>query len=134
MGLWSPLQWFSRSKLSAALDRFEDPRETLEYRNAQQQELLRKVRQGLIEVATSKRHLELQTQRIRERIAHFEEQARCSRRHRWRRHNADDACCRSGHIGLKVSPSSMMPPPSPRMGQPLAIAIAASILSALMML
>jgi len=58
------------------MDREEDPRETLDYAYAQQQELLRKVRQGLIEVATSKRQLELQTRQIQAKIPQLEDQAR----------------------------------------------------------
>ena len=54
MGLWSRMFLVFKSKTNAALDRAEDPRETLDYAYAQQQELLRKVRQGLIEVATSR--------------------------------------------------------------------------------
>jgi phage shock protein A len=58
------------------MDRVEDPRETLDYAYAQQQELLRKVRQGLIEVATSKCQLELQTRQIEAKIPQLEDQAR----------------------------------------------------------
>jgi phage shock protein A len=76
MGLWSRFALLFRSRTSAALDRAEDPRETLDYAYAQQQELLRKVRQGLIEVATSKKQLEHQTRQIESRIPQLEDQAR----------------------------------------------------------
>src|SRR5204863_936347 len=68
MGLWARVAMLFRSKTSAALDRAEDPRETLDYAYAQQQELLRKVREGLIEVSTSKKQLERQTQQIQAKV------------------------------------------------------------------
>ena len=73
MGLWSRFALLFRSKTNAALDRAEDPRETLDYAYTQQQELLRKVRQGLIEVTTSKKRLERQTQQIGAKIPQPEE-------------------------------------------------------------
>src|SRR5205807_2281960 len=76
MGLWSRALLLFRSKTTAALDRVEDPRETLDYAYAQQQELLLRVRQGLVEVATSKHQLLNQAQRIEARIPRLEEQAR----------------------------------------------------------
>jgi phage shock protein A len=76
MGLWARVALLFRSKTSAALDRAEDPRETLDYAYTQQQELLRKVREGLIEVSTSKKQLERQTQQIQARVPQLEDQAR----------------------------------------------------------
>lgn len=75
MGLWSRMLMLFRIKGSAILDRHEDPRETLDYAYSQQQELLRKVRQGLVEVATAKRQLQEQTERLRGRVPQTEEQA-----------------------------------------------------------
>ena len=76
MGLWSRIMLLFRTNANAALDRAEDPRLTFDYAYAQQQELLRKVREGLVEVATSKRQLEHQTRKILESIPRLEEQAR----------------------------------------------------------
>lgn len=76
MNLFTRLQVFISSKTNAALDRAEDPRQTLDYAYGRQQELLHKVKRGLIEVATSRRQLELQAKRLRERVPQFEEQAR----------------------------------------------------------
>jgi phage shock protein A len=76
MGLWSRFWFLYRVRTSAALDRIEDPRETLDYAYEQQQELLAQVRQGLVEVATAKRQLEQQTRKLRERIPQLEDQAR----------------------------------------------------------
>jgi len=49
-----------RSKANKALDRAEDPRETLDYSYTKQRELLVKVRRGVADVATSRKRVELQ--------------------------------------------------------------------------
>ena len=76
MGVWSRVLLFLKVKASAGLDRAEDPRQVLEYALDQQQAVLRKVRLGLIEVATSKHQLEQQAQRQRARVPQLEDQAR----------------------------------------------------------
>jgi phage shock protein A len=76
MSLWSRIKLLFKMRSSAALDRAENPLQVLEYVYGQQQEFLRKVRRGLIEVATAKRQLELQVQRQTERIPQLEVQAR----------------------------------------------------------
>ncbi len=53
-----------RAKADKALDRAEDPRETLDYSYTKQQELLQKVRRGVADVATSRKRLELQMQQL----------------------------------------------------------------------
>src|SRR5204863_5833968 len=53
-----------RSKANNALDRLEDPRETLDYSYQRQLEMLQKVRRGVADVATSRKRLELQIARI----------------------------------------------------------------------
>ncbi len=76
MSLWSRIMLLFQAKSHAALDRAEDPREMLDYGYTQQQELLRKVKQGLIEVSTSKAQLQQQVEKLRTRIPQLEEQAR----------------------------------------------------------
>lgn len=76
MSLWSRIKLLFRMKSSAALDRAEDPRQVLDYAYSQQQEFLRKVKQGLIEVATSKQQLAQQVQKQHNRIPQLETQAR----------------------------------------------------------
>src|SRR5919198_592863 len=76
MGLWSRTLMLFRIRTSAALDRAEDPREVLDYAYSQQLELLRKVKQGLVDVATSKAQLEHQAEKLRARLPHLEGQAR----------------------------------------------------------
>lgn len=60
MGLMKRMSLVFRSKANKALDRAEDPRETLDYSYEKQRELLVKVRRGVADVATSRKRLELQ--------------------------------------------------------------------------
>src|SRR4051794_16471363 len=53
-----------RSKTSRALDKMEDPREMLDDSYDQQVKMLQQVRQGLAEVATAKKRIELQGQEM----------------------------------------------------------------------
>ncbi|MDX1616156.1 MAG: PspA/IM30 family protein [Candidatus Promineifilaceae bacterium] len=75
MGLWQRIMLFFKIRTSSTLDQAEDPRQTYDYAYAQQQELLRKVKQGLIEVATAKEQLAKQIRRQRARIPQLEKQA-----------------------------------------------------------
>ncbi|MBI2863851.1 MAG: PspA/IM30 family protein [Chloroflexi bacterium] len=76
MSIWSRIMLLLRVKTRAALERAEDPREVMTYVDEQQQELLRKVKQGLIEVAISKRQLQQQVEKLRVRVPQVEAQAR----------------------------------------------------------
>jgi len=62
-------------KTNASLNQLEDPRQVFDYAYEQQHVILRQVRQGLVEVATSKRQLEQQVERLRARIPKTEAQA-----------------------------------------------------------
>jgi len=76
MGLWSRLKLIFSTKASSAMDRAEDPRQVLDYAYGQQQLLLVKLRQGLVEVATSKQQLERQSKKLASRVPQLDEQAR----------------------------------------------------------
>ena len=76
MGLLSRMSTIFKSKMSKALDKAEDPRETLDYSYEKQLELLQKVKRGIVEVTTSKKRLELQAQKIRDDASHMDDQAR----------------------------------------------------------
>lgn len=78
MGLWQRFMMIFKSKASKALDRAEDPRETLDYSYEKQLELLQKVRRGVADVATSRKRLELQIQGITQQEAKLDEQARAA--------------------------------------------------------
>ncbi|HEX2053389.1 MAG TPA: PspA/IM30 family protein [Actinomycetota bacterium] len=76
MGIGRRISTIFRAKASKALDRAEDPRETLDYSYERQQELLQKVRRGLSDVATSRKRVELQAQQLRASGEKLESQAR----------------------------------------------------------
>ena len=75
MGLFSRVLMIFKMKANSAIDRAEDPRQLVDYAYAQQQELLRKTKQGLIEVAASKVRLEQQARRLRDQVPQLEDQA-----------------------------------------------------------
>ena len=76
MGLGRRVSAIFRAKASKALDRAEDPRETLDYSYERQQELLQKVRRGLTDVATSRKRVELQAQQVKASADKLEDQAK----------------------------------------------------------
>jgi phage shock protein A len=65
-----------RSKANKALDKAEDPRETLDYSYTKQRELLQKVRRGVADVATSRKRIELQMQQLQQQSGKLEGQAK----------------------------------------------------------
>lgn len=76
MGLMSRMSTIIRAKMNQLLDRAEDPRETLEYSYEKQLEMLRDVKRGVVDVATSKRRLQMQASRLHDDLRKFDEQAR----------------------------------------------------------
>src|SRR5512139_3735751 len=76
MGLWQRFTLIFKSKASKALDKAEDPRETLDYSYEKQLELLQKVRRGVADVATSKKRLELQAAKLEQSVEKLDGQAR----------------------------------------------------------
>lgn len=78
MNLLTQIQMFFKVKTSAALDAAEDPRQTLEYAYQRQQDMLRKIKQGLIDVATARRHIEFQSKKLRDRLPVLDDQAKRS--------------------------------------------------------
>ena len=65
-----------RAKADKALDRMEDPRETLDYSYKQQVEMLTRVRRGVADVATSRKRVELQMNSLQKEINKRDDQAR----------------------------------------------------------
>src|ERR1700760_53869 len=65
-----------RAKADKALDRDEDPRETLDYSYKQQVEMLTRVRRGVADVATSRKRVELQMNSLQKEISKRDTQAR----------------------------------------------------------
>jgi phage shock protein A len=75
MSLWQRITLIFRSKANKVLDRAEDPRETLDYSYARQQELLSKVRRGVADVATSRKRVEIQLGQLEQQAAKLQGQA-----------------------------------------------------------
>ena len=75
MSLWQRMTMIFRSKANKVLDRAEDPRETLDYSYARQQELLAKVRRGVADVATSRKRVEIQVGQLEQQSAKLQSQA-----------------------------------------------------------
>jgi phage shock protein A len=64
-----------RAKADRALDRAEDPRETLDYSYKKQLELLQKVRRGVADVATSRKRIEVQMSQLGSQADKLQNQA-----------------------------------------------------------
>ena len=69
MSVMKRLSMIFRSKANKALDKMEDPRETLDYSYQRQLELLQKVRRGVADVATSRKRVELQINQLEAAVA-----------------------------------------------------------------
>src|SRR5450759_1685534 len=78
MGVMRRVSTIFRAKANKALDRMEDPRETLDYSYQTQLELLQKVRRGVADVATSRKRVELQINTLQQSSDKLDRQARDS--------------------------------------------------------
>jgi phage shock protein A len=78
MGVMKRVSLVFKSKANKALDRMEDPRETLDYSYQTQLELLQKVRRGVADVATSRKRVELQINQLQQNSDKLDRQARDS--------------------------------------------------------
>jgi len=76
MGLMQRLSTIFKAKASKALDRAEDPRETLDYSYERQLEMLQKVKRGVADVATSRKRVELQAQQLQQSQSKLDQQAK----------------------------------------------------------
>jgi phage shock protein A len=76
MSVMKRLSMIFRSKANKALDKMEDPRETLDYSYQRQLELLQKVRRGVADVATSRKRVELQINQLEQQARKLEDQGR----------------------------------------------------------
>ena len=78
MGLFKRMTDIFKAKANTALDKAEDPRQTLDYSYQRQLELLQKVRRGVADVATSRKRLELQMQQLAAQADKLENQGRAA--------------------------------------------------------
>ena len=76
MSVMKRVSMIFRAKANKALDRMEDPRETLDYSYQTQLELLQKVRRGVADVATSRKRVELQMNQLQQSSDKLDRQAR----------------------------------------------------------
>jgi phage shock protein A len=67
-----------KQKANIMIDKYEDPREALDYSYTKQIELLNKLRRDMAEVVTAKRRLEMQKAKLWDNIRTLDEQARRS--------------------------------------------------------
>ena len=75
MSLMKRISLIFRSKANKALDKAEDPRETLDYSYQRQLDLLTKVRRGVADVATSRKRVELQVHQLEAQSSKLQGQA-----------------------------------------------------------
>ncbi len=76
MGVMKRVSLVFKAKANRALDKMEDPRETLDYSYQRQLELLTKVRRGVADVATSRKRVELQMNQLQQQANKLQDQAR----------------------------------------------------------
>ena len=75
-GLAGRMSTVVKAKISKMLDRAEDPGETLEYGYQKQVELLQNVKKGIADVVTSKKRLQMQSQKLEQSVVKLDTQAR----------------------------------------------------------
>src|SRR5437868_623696 len=77
-GLMSRLSLIFKAKFSKALDRAENPNETLDYSYEEQLRQLQNVKRGVADVTTAKKRLELQYTNMQKQVEKLGDQARQS--------------------------------------------------------
>lgn len=75
MSMMKRISMIFRAKANKALDKAEDPRETLDYSYQRQVEMLTKVRRGVADVATSRKRVELQVNQLQAQSQKLTDQA-----------------------------------------------------------
>jgi len=75
-GLGGRFSTVVKAKVSRLLDRTEDPQETLEYGYQKQVESLQNVKKGIADVTTSKKRIQMQSQKLEQQVVKLDTQAR----------------------------------------------------------
>jgi phage shock protein A len=75
-GLAGRMSTVIKAKISKLLDRTENPEETLEYGYQKQIELLQNVKKGIADVVTSKKRIQMQSQKLEQQVVKLDTQAR----------------------------------------------------------
>jgi phage shock protein A len=76
MSVMKRVSMIFKAKANKALDKYEDPRETLDYSYQRQLEMLTQVRRGVADVATSRKRIELQMNTLQQQQTKLEGQAK----------------------------------------------------------
>jgi phage shock protein A len=76
LGLANRISEVVKQKVNTLLDRYEDPREALDYSYTKQLEMLNKLRRSIVEVVASKKRLEMQKLKLLDNARTLDEQAR----------------------------------------------------------
>ena len=75
-GLGGRMSTVIKSKISRLLDKAEDPGETLDYSYQKQLEALQNVKKGIADVVTSKKRLQMQSDKLEQSVVKLDTQAR----------------------------------------------------------
>lgn len=76
VGLANRISTLVKQKVNSLLDKYEDPKEALDYSYQKQVETLNKLRRGVAEVITAKKRLEMQKTRLWENVHTLDVQSR----------------------------------------------------------
>jgi phage shock protein A len=76
VGLANRINTLLKQKVNSLLDKYEDPKEALDYSYQKQVETLNKLRRGIAEVITAKKRLEMQKTRLWENVRTLDIQSR----------------------------------------------------------
>lgn len=76
MGLYGRAKTVIGSKVNKVLEKFEKPTETLDYAYEKQVTMLQNVKRGITELATAKRRLEIQRQKLLRDAIDLDEKAK----------------------------------------------------------
>jgi phage shock protein A len=76
--MWQRFKMIFKSKANAAMDKAENPAQTLDYSYEKQLEMLQKVRRGVADVATSRKRVELQIAGLDKQLGKLDDQARAA--------------------------------------------------------
>ncbi|MTD46971.1 PspA/IM30 family protein [Conexibacter sp. W3-3-2] len=75
-GMTGRMSTVIKAKISKMLDKAEDPAETLDYSYQKQLEALQNVKKGIADVVTSKKRLQMQSQKLEQSVVKLDTQAR----------------------------------------------------------
>src|SRR5215218_6069004 len=75
-GLAGRMSTVVKAKISRMLDKTEDPGETLDYGYQKQTELLQNVKKGIADVVTSKKRLQMQSQKLEQQVVKLDTQVK----------------------------------------------------------